>query len=197
MTIKKVIVIGLIVIMLESIVGYIYLTYREKMSLDPLPQPNPSQQQLVGTPTKKPTLALRTDQASLKKNETITINAVLEGQGNRASAADLTIRYDPEMLNIIATNSATPFAKSQIFQKTVFNAVDTKTGLATMSAVSEIEQPLPDLAFLTSIVFKALKEGPTEITIVFTPDETRDTNIVSESEDILGSVENLPITIQP
>ncbi len=197
MTIKKVIVIGLIVIMLESIGGYIYLTYREKMSLDPLPQPNPSQQQLVGTPTKKPTLALRTDQASLKKNETITINAVLEGQGNRASAADLTIRYDPEMLNIIATNSATPFAKSQIFQKTVFNAVDTKTGLATMSAVSEIEQPLPDLAFLTSIVFKALKEGPTEITIVFTPDETRDTNIVSESEDILGSVENLPITIQP
>jgi hypothetical protein len=33
--------------------------------------------------------------------------------------------------------------------------------------------------------------------LVFTPGETRDTNIVSESKDILGSVENLPLNIQP
>jgi hypothetical protein len=98
---------------------------------------------------------------------------------------------------LIATNSAKPFQESTIFQKTVFNSADPKTGLATMSAVSEAEQSIPDLAFLTSMVFKALKVGPTEITIVFTPDDTRDTNIVSETKDVLGSVENLSISIQP
>jgi hypothetical protein len=197
MTIKKVIVIGLIVLMLESISGYVYLTYREKL---PPQMPSVAETLLSSSQSQevaKPLLAVRTPQVLLKKNQTIPIEAVIEGKGVKASAVDLTIKYDPKKLALVASGSAKPFAASPLFQKTVYNAFDAKTGLATMSAVSETEISLPDLATLTTMVFRILQTGPTEITIVFTPGETRDTNIVSESKDILGSVENLPLNIQP
>ncbi len=197
MTIKKVILIGLIVIMLEAIGGYIYLTYRKEIPSINIPTSSQSAEVKSIDPQSKPLLALKTDLDMIKKNGTFTVSAVLEGNGNNASASDLTIRYDPKMVALVATNSAKPFTESPIFQKTVYNSLDAKTGLATVSAVSETEQSLPERGFLTTMIFKALKVGPTEITIVFTPGETRDTNIVSESKDILGSVENLSLNIQP
>lgn len=198
MTFKQVIIVGLVVVMLESIAGYIYLTYRGN-SDNPLPALTftPVATPPVTAVENKALLALRTDQVMTKKGQNITVHAVLEPNGNTASAADLTIRYDPTVLTLIATASAKPFQESPIFQKTVFNSLDAKAGIATMSAVSESEQPVPDLAFLTSMVFKALKVGPAEITIVFTPGDTRDTNIVSETKDILGTVENLSFTVSP
>jgi hypothetical protein len=183
--------------MLESIAGYVYLTYRNNptssMALPINSEPQVSHLPLV----QKATLDLQTDQVILKKGQLIKVLAYLNTFGNHTSAADLTIHYDPASLIMVASNSAKPFADSKIYQKTVFNNMDNKAGLATMSAVSESSQFFSGQDFLTSMVFKALRVGPTEITIVFTPGETRDTNIVSETKDILESVKNLPIIVQP
>ena len=197
MTFKQVILVGLIVLMLESIAGYVYLTYRSRLTTDlPLPSSSPAVSPFV-RPASKPTLALRTNQVITKKGQTIPVEVILEPNGHKAVGVDLTIQYDPTALSLIATGSANPFSESRVFQKTFFDDRNPKQGLASMSAISDTEHSIPDMAVFTSMMFKALKVGPTEITIVFTPGETRDTNIISETKDILGSVENLPITIQP
>lgn len=199
MTFKQVIIVGLIVVMLESIAGYIYLTYRTVPSS--LPTPTEKATALTPNQIKKASanLTLQSETTSIKKGQSFTVKALLNTFSNQTSAADLTIKYDPAFLTLIATDSAKakPFENSEIYQKTVFNSLNSKQGLATMSAVSEEGKPFSGDALLTAMAFKALKVGPTEITIVFTPGETRDTNIVSETKDILESVQNLSITILP
>lgn len=197
MTFKKVILIGLIVVMLESIAGYVYLTYRNK------PQPeNPKPvakmvEKSIPVEGAKASLTLKSGQASVKKGQNLKVDVMLNTFSSNTSAADLTIKYDPISLSLIATDSAKPFQDSRIYQKTVFNSLNTKGGLATMSAVSENGQFFRGNDLLTTLTFKALKVGPTEITIVFTPGETRDTNIVSDAKDILESVQNLSLNILP
>ncbi len=197
MTFKQVVLVGLIVLMLESIAGYVYLTYRKNpSSLSVLPSATP-----IATPSENlianTKLMLKTKQTEIKKGQIFPVEVILDPHGHQAVGVDLTIKYDPSALSLIATGSANPLSESKVFQKTFFDDRNPKQGLASMSAISDTEHKIPDMAVFTSMMFKALKVGPTEITIVFTPGETRDTNIISETKDILGSVENLPITIQP
>ena len=116
---------------------------------------------------------------------------------SRYQWADLTLKYDPAIITPAGTDSAKPFKGSESFQKTVFNLADLKHGLATMSAVADLGKEFSGQGELTSLEFKAKSSGPTTITIVFTPDETRDTNVVSDTKDILESVENLSIDVLP
>ncbi len=197
MNFKQVVLVGLIVLMLESIAGYVYLTYRKDPTSTPTPTtPSPITDTSINSfPNSK--LKLQAKQTTFKKGQTFPVEVILLPDGSKAVGVDLTIKYDPTALSLIATGSANPFSDSKVFQKTFFDDNNPKPGLASMSAISDTEHSLPDMSLFTSMMFKALKVGPTEITIVFTPGETRDTNIISESKDILGSVENLPITIQP
>lgn len=199
MTFKKVILIGLIVVMLESIAGYIYLTYqRDIQPENPKMADQKPLELITSPPPARASLALQSAQSSVKKGQNISIDVLVDTFSNRTSAADLTIKYDPSMLTLLqSTDSAKPFKDSPIYQKTVFNSLSAKQGIATMSAVSEDGKTFQGKDLLTSLSFKAQKIGPTEITIVFTPGETRDTNIVSETRDILESVQNLPITVLP
>lgn len=197
MTFKQVVLIGLIVLMLESIAGYVYLTYQKNPTdLPAVATPSPVVDPSINSfPNSK--LKLQAKQNTFKKGQIFPVEVILEPDGHQAVGVDLTIKYDPSALSLIATGSANPFSESKIFQKTFFDDRNHKQGLASMSAISDTEHTLPEIGVFTSMMFKALKVGPTEITIVFTPGETHDTNIVSETKDILGSVENLPITIQP
>lgn len=200
MSVKKVIFIGLLLLILEGIVGYFYISSLQKQ---PSSWEKEATRTLPSTPPSpiaeipKASLSLKTAKTSLKTGETFQVDVTLNTYSTQATAADLTLKYDPQILRLEASSAAQPFKNSPIFQRTVFNELDAKQGLATMSAVSDLGNFFQGNNILTSAVFKALKVGPTEITIVFTPGETRDTNIVSETKDILGSVENLSIDIQP
>ncbi len=199
MTAKKVIIVGLIVLMLESLGGYIYLTYRQDKVADikqshlteltPLPSASPE--------LKKANLSLQSDKTTFKNGEIFKVDLLLNTFAAPVSAADVVIKYDPTFVSLQASASAKPFNSSQLFQKTVFNESNSKQGLATMSAVAEPGKDFTGSSILTSLNFKAIKIGTTAITIVFTPGETRDTNVVSKTEDILESTSDLSVTILP
>jgi hypothetical protein len=201
MTLKKIIIVGFIVLMLESIAGYVYLTYvREpaegKTQIQSLNRPSQLPEASITT-IKQVELALKTDLGVIKHGDNFKIDVILDTFSAETSAADLTLKYDPAFLSIQATASAKPFSDSTIFSRTVFNSLNAKQGLATMSAVNDLGKYFSGKQILTSLTFRALRAGLTEITIVFTPGETRDTNIVSESVDILSKAEGLSIDILP
>ncbi len=201
MTAKNIIIVGLLILVLEGMAGYFYLHYSKSPKAIDLPKnihqmastvPQPSD-----TVAKKAALSLSTDTGFFKVGQNFTINVNLDTFNNETSAADLTIKYDPKLLSPVACDSAKPFLPSTLFARTVFNQIDQKQGLATMSAVADVGKFFNGRNVLTSINFKALKVGPTDVQIVFTPKETRDTNVVSGTEDILESVENYSLNILP
>lgn len=199
MTAKKVIIVGLIVLMLESLGGYIYLTYRQdkadgvkvSQSIESVPQPSASPE------LKKAFLSMQSEKTEFKNSELFKVNLLLNSFSSPVSAVDIVVKYDPAFVALQSSPSAKPFSPSLLFQKTVFNELSSKQGLATMSAVADTGKDFIGSSILTSLNFKAIKPGSTEITIVFTPGETRDTNVVSKTEDILETATGLSVTILP
>ncbi len=138
-------------------------------------------------------LILETQSKNIKQGDNFSINVILDTFSNATTASDLTIKYDPTYL--VSTKSNEPFSQSKIFQKTVFNKLDSKTGIATMSAIADLDKTFSGRGILTTVTFRAIKRGTTELKIEYLPNDTRDSNIVSNTTDILESVQNLPLSI--
>lgn len=198
MSASRVIIVGLIILLLESVGGYIYLRYREEKSQDIKTVVATNLLQASASPTpKRATLTIQPETTEVKKGKIFKADLFLNTFSSKVTAADVVIRYDPAFLMPVATNSAKLFEESPILQKIVFNESNAKQGLATMSAIAENNRDFSGSGLLTSLNFKALKVGKTEITIVFTPGDTRDTNVVSKTEDILESATGLSVDILP
>lgn len=197
MTAKKILLIGIIVIVIESIAGYLYLQQSQKSPEEPAPrqtsQPEVSVSESTDTKSEMAELSLETQSKNIKPGDNFSVNVILDTFSNQTTASDVTIKYDPQFLTSNKLNE--PFTQSKIFQKTVFNKLDNKAGVATMSAVADIDKSFSGRGVLTTFTFRALKAGTTEIRIEFIPKDTRDSNIVSETADILESVQNLTLTI--
>jgi len=199
MTVKNILIIGSIIVLFELIGGYVYLKYSNPKTLSNLS--NQPQQISQSSPSpineiekKTAEIILETQDKNISRGDNFSISVILDTFSFPATASDLTIKYDPKALSSIKTNE--PFSTSKLFQKTVFNKIDTKSGIATMSAIADLNSPFSGRGVLTTIAFRALKPGKTDIKVEFTPQETRDSNIVSDTTDILESVQNLSLEIK-
>ncbi len=199
MTFRNIIIIGIIIVILEGIGGYFYLRYSSEEKLTPQIKDEPRQllnipTQSVTTENKNATITLETQSKIIHPGDSFTVNVILDTNSASTSASDLTLAYNPTYLKPVKNTD--PFTPSKIFQKTVFNKLDNKIGVATISAIADFDSSFSGRGVLTTILFKALKSGNTQIETVFIPSETRDSNIVSETSDILGEVQNLQLSIK-
>lgn len=198
MTVKNILIIGSIIVLLEIIGGYVYLKYSHAKNIQPVVAEQqavkPSASPIIEITRKTAEIILETQDMNIKKGDNFSVNVLLDTFSNPTTASDLTIKYDPKFLASIKTTD--PFSPSKLFQKTIFNKIDTKAGIATVSAVADFDSTFSGRGILTTIAFRAIKPGKTDVTVDFTPRETRDSNIVSEYQDILESVQNLSLEIK-
>lgn len=195
MSAKKIIIIGFLVAVLELLVGVWYLQGRKAIS--PLKQTDSKitrEEKKIETPPSSAKISLVSDKTSLKTGETLSVSANLSISGKGSSASDLTIKYDPAYLSLTAASNS-PYQLGDVYQKMVFNQADLKAGIATMSAISDVNKEFLGSGTLAKINFKALKKGPTNVRVEFTEGETRDSNVVVDGKDILKEVSDLTLQI--
>jgi hypothetical protein len=199
MTVKKIIIVGSIIVLLELIGGYLYLKYSHdkkpyQASEFQVQNPAATSSPYPVSEDRTAEIALDTQANNLKRGDNFSVNIILDTFSSPTAASDVTIKFDPQFLSSTKPNE--PFTESKLFQKTVFNKLDAKNGIATISAIADFDKPFVGRGVLSTMTFRTLKAGDTEIKVEYTPEETRDSNIVSDTQDILESVKNLPISIK-
>lgn len=193
---RNIIILGLLIAVLELVIGVVYLKQSgRKTVIEPYKQPlqvESSKSAEVQRVTAN--LALSSDKTSVKVGQTVLVTVKLNISNGESSASDLTIKYDPGYLSPIASASK-PFKNGELYEKIVFNAADFKNGVATMSAVSAAFDQVSGEGVLATISFKALKEGQTDVKVVFSPGNTTDSNVVVDAKDVLESTTDLSLQI--
>jgi hypothetical protein len=195
---KKIIIIGIIILIAEIIFGIIYLSNSYKSKASP-EEPAPKST-LISLPSPTSTSSsasfkIISPKTTFKKGETIALTIDIDTDNKSTTAADMVLQYDPVFLKPVKVTS--PFEKGTAYEKLVFNALDPKLGIATTSAISEVNKNFSGEGSLVSISFTALKAGSSEVIVKYSPNATTDSNIVSEGKDILAKVENLKLEILP
>ena len=194
---KKLIIVGVVIVLLEAVFGAWYLLNPSKRTNQKslTPSSSSSVKPLSSAINNPSSLKITAPKLSFKKGETFEASIALSTAGKPSTASDVILQYDPSFLKPVKTTS--PFSRGDAYDKLAFNALDIKSGIATVSAISEVNKNFNGEGILAKISFQALKAGQTEIVIKFTPNETRDSNIVSGGKDNLGMVENLNLEIKP
>lgn len=149
---------------------------------------------------KKPlnVISLITPKNEIKVGEKIPITINISSNKNTAGT-DLIIKYDPNLLTVVAGPDNAPIAVGTIYNDYPVNKVDNKTGLITVSGITgNINGVIPKGIFGT-IVFQGKAAGTARIFFDFTKDATNDTNIIESqtAKDILEEVINLNLIITP
>ena len=129
-----------------------------------------------------------------KVNDSIPVEIQIDTGGNKISAADVVIHFDPSML--VATSS--DIIRGTTFKDYPSLGVDQKAGTVTVAGISELNNNLTGIFNLATVNFTAKAVGTTAVTIIFDPGLTTDTNLVGSgtNKDILEKVENLNLTVK-
>lgn len=140
-------------------------------------------------------LSLVTDKASYKKGDKVSLDVKLFTGGSTALGTDLVVKYDPAFLKPTDTLMVEP---GQIYSQYTPVQVDREQGLIGFSGLpSQGSSGFSGVGSFAKLNFEALKDGQTQVTIVYTPGDTADSNVVvsEDSKDNLGSVGNADIMI--
>lgn len=196
MSVRNIIIIGFVIAVLELIIGVVYLKQSgRKASLEPIKQVVQNQSGETTEIQDSASLSLSSDKTTLKVGEAVKVSVKLKINGKSSTASDLTIKYDPKFLYPVSKTN--PFEKGDLYERIVFNAADFKTGLATMSAISSADKQASGEGVLAVIQFRALKEGQTGVKVVFSLDNTTDSNVVVDARDVLTNASDLSLQITP
>jgi hypothetical protein len=126
----------------------------------------------------------------------VTINITSD---KATAGTDLIIKYDPNLLTIVQSDTKIPVAVGTLFGEYPVNKVDEGLGLITVSGItSQLAGVMPKGAFGT-IVFQGKAAGNPKIFLEFTKNSTNDTNLIENktATDILDKVNNLDLKITP
>ncbi len=199
---KKIIIICVVILIVEVIIGGFYILNSSNKTPQLTSSSTPSSNITKNVNSDLPipsnnsaSLKIVSTKSTFKQGETISLTINIDTGTKLTTAADLVLQYDPEFLKPVKTSS--PFSKGEAYDKLIFNVLNLKTGIATASAISNINSNFSGQNSLAKISFTALKPGTTEVLIKYSPNMTVDSNIVSEGKDILGQAENLRLEITP
>ncbi len=108
---------------------------------------------------------------------------------------DLIISFDPALLSI--TDTVKPVTTGTIYVDYPFNAME--NGKITVSGISSATSGIIPNGLFGSIAFQAKAVGLAKIAVDFTPNNTKDSNIIESEtgQDILEKVTNLELNILP
>lgn len=124
----------------------------------------------------------------IKADVVIDSNSLIDG-------VDLLVKYDPKFLEPI--DSSSPMKLGTLFGSYPVNAIDSQ-GLITISGAAQKDnEAFKGTNTFGSISFRAKQAGSTTVSLDFTPQSTKDTNIIESSSgnDILKKVSNLELNI--
>lgn len=138
------------------------------------------------------TLQLSSSSQNLTIGDTVTVNVLLDTQGQAIDGVDLHyINYNPYFLQL-QNAQVTP---GTLMPNTLINSVDSTNGKIDFSQITSPGSTYKGSGTLATMTFKALVAGNTSLTLDFTPGATTDSNVASQGTDILSSVTNANFTI--
>jgi hypothetical protein len=148
------------------------------------------------------TLSLSPTSGSHAAGSTFEVKINLDTTGTTTSGTDAYIRYDPNTLQVVDSNSGTEGTQilpGSLYSQTSYNSVDTTTGKISFSGSKSGGSPgYNGSGTLATITFSAVKEATgSQVTFDFTNGSTTDSNVIdqSSSDDVLASVTNASFTI--
>lgn len=190
-TIHVVIFVGMIIIV-QGIWAYQTIITSSPESEQPRTQLSSSQNKISNV------VSLVTAKNEFKVGEKISVTVNIESN-RKTAGGDLILKYDPNLLSVVITTDKTPVIVGTIYGDYPVNKVDEKSGLITVSGITnEATGVIPKGVFGT-ILFQAKAAGNAKIFLEFTKGNTNDTNLIENqtANDILEAVRNLDLKITP
>jgi hypothetical protein len=142
-------------------------------------------------------LSLAALQKEYKVGDEIKVSVFIDSGGRIVDGLDVILRYNPAYLEVEGGEKFLDSSDS-VFSVFPSSKIDPQKGKIVFSALATPPKgKFEGKGRVASISFKAKKKGETEISFVFAPSSTIDTNVssFSESKDILEKVENLKLKI--
>lgn len=144
------------------------------------------------------TISLVAAKNEFRVGEKIPVTVNIEST-KKTAGTDLILRYDPNLLAIVATADKIPVAVGTIYGDYPVNKVDEKAGLITVSGIANEPAGVIPKGTFGTIIFQAKAAGNAKIFLEFTKGKTNDTNLIESqtASDILEEVKNLELRIIP
>lgn len=145
-------------------------------------------------PQTEAVLSVLPDKGIYKSGDQVVVDVKLFTGGQTTDSTDLVIKYDPEFLEP-SQSFATP---GQLYSEYPAVQIDKQAGLIGISGITlPGSNSFSGVGSFAKLVFKALKEGQTNVSADFRKAATDDSNVVlsGSSKDILGSVSDAELTI--
>lgn len=147
-------------------------------------------------------LAFSKTEVAAKVDEQFSVDVLLTTGTDGAAGADLIVRYDPKLLEVVdanANDSGIQIADGKLFGLVPFNSVTLATGLISFSAVQQPKTPAVTTTDgkLATITFKSKAAGAADLTIESTPGQLDDSNVIKagDGRDLLNTITNASVTV--
>ncbi|MEK7560571.1 MAG: cohesin domain-containing protein, partial [Patescibacteria group bacterium] len=159
---------------------------------------------LFGRDAHAATLSLSPSDGTYSVGNTFTVNILLNTQGAAISGVDVSLNYNPALLDVVDANTPvagiqiTPF---QLMPSTAANAVNSSSGKIIFSQVTSGAQTYSNTSAqpLASISFRAKAAGTATLSFDFVPGQTTDSNVAvisgDTSQDVLTNATGASFTI--
>lgn len=173
-----------------GIVVIVELALGVKTLLAPLPKPKPIQQV---QPVADGRIILAGAKKSFNVGSNIPVRVNVFTGGHTTSGSDVIMRFNPKALEAVS------FTKGKIYNDYPLINMDNKAGLIRVSGIAPAgKKGFAGGGDLGIVNFKAKQAGQTSVTVDFKKGATYDSNVMGivDSQDILGSVTNLNLTIK-
>lgn len=164
--------------------------------------PPPTNPPVVATSTPSPTqpiggagasFAISPASPAVDVGQEITLSVRLNTNGVETAGSDLVLNYDPRFISI------SDIAAGLLYDQYVGKTIDNTNGTVTLSGISSSPTSLfSGTGTFATIRVKGVAAGVSPLTIVFTPGNSNDSNIVSfaSQQDILARVTSGAVTVQ-
>ena len=185
---KLLITILAIIFLLFSLFFFLYSSFKDRF----LPSSNPTPPGGAAIELKPTSLMqLKTPKTTFSLNEKIPVTIVASSSDIPITAFDTTIEYDSEFLTLTKRNP--PSLNSfEYYGKNSTTQIQVSAYLKPDQTPTKL-----DNTTLFDIEFTPKKAGKTTIKMIYMPNSPSDSNLLNDqSEDVLGSVKGVEITIE-
>lgn len=137
----------------------------------------------------------------------INAHIFIDTAGQPIDAVDLSLRYNKRVLMIEDSNENLEGIQMQnrnLLSNTQINKVDTRRGIISFSQTTNESSNFSGSGVLATVRFRVIDKRRGHLNFVYRKNNSRDTNLVRDGEDILEEVsnakynvniDNLPLTI--
>ena len=156
----------------------------------------PKKEKLPVTPVKQKEkgvlkVSTKDNKRNYKVGDTVELLVSANSDGQSVIGYDVMLTYDATKLQFKESQSLDPSFNMFTF---------TKKGKVSLTGVKRVKPAVSTVmsgAPLGKVTLKALSAGPVAVTVDFISDSLKDSNLINnKNKDVLGSVENIDLTVE-